>query len=334
MKKIILLTVLSTALFLAAGESYTFHLLSDLHLGSADTFHPTRFKGNKQRMALTMPSYKKMFARINKSMPDTKFLIQLGDLVEGNAKGSKEHQQQLNEAISLLKECCPYPVYHTMGNHEPYGLGAAEALDAVLLPEIARTINQKQMKFANYSFFYGEDLFIFSDYRRQAKGTKFITDTLKALKKKPRYVFIACHIPVITLTKTDLADTLAKYNAIVMSGHIHWNCLLYYTKNGNTMIQITVGSQLPPRNPDKYRAKISTTDKQVYRNYTEAQAKKMKKTDFMDYYTKEWEPYLTSFTAWSGSCVTTLHVSDAGITLTRQGSDPSVKPIVTTVLKK
>ena len=333
MKKFILLLTLAAAIHLCAGESYSFHLISDLHLGPADTYHPTRFKGNRQRADLSTPALKNMLSRICKNTPDTKFVIQLGDLIEGNTKGTAEHRKQIRSAFNLLKESCPCPVYHTMGNHEPFGLGAAEALKAELLPEIAKTINKKQINFVNYSFFHGDDLFIFSDYRRPAKGSQFITDTLKALKKKPRYVFIACHIPVTFLTRTELADTLAQYNAVVMSGHIHWNTLLHYTKNGKTMTQITVTTQLPAKNPAKQRIRISTTEKKVFRDFIEKQAKKHKKKNYMDYYTKEWEPYITSFTTYRGSGVTTVHVSDSGIILERQGSDPAGKPIATTILK-
>ena len=333
MKKITLLLALSAVMYLCAGESYSFHLLSDLHLGPADTYHPTRFKGNRLRADQTTPALKNMLIRIHKNTPDANFVIQLGDLVEGNTKGTPEHRQQLQTAINLLKECYPCPVYHTMGNHEPFGIGAAEALNAELLPEIAKTINQKQLKFVNYSFFHGDDLFIFSDYRRPAKGTQFITDTLKALKKKPRYVFIACHIPVTFLNRTELADTLAQYNAVVMSGHIHWNTVLHYTKNGKTMTQITVNAQLPPKNPAKQRIRISTTDKKVFRDFIEKQAKKHKKKNYMEYYTKEWEPYISSFTAFRGNGVSTIHVSDKGIFLERQSSDPAGKPITTTILK-
>ena len=275
MKKIILLFVLSAAIQLCAGESYSFHLLSDLHLGPADTYHPTRVKGNRQRADLTTPALRNMLMRINKLTPDTKFVIQLGDLVEGNTKGTPEHRKQLRTALDLLKGCFTCPIYHTMGNHEPVGQGAAEALNKELFPEIARTINKKQIKFVNYSFFHGDDLFIFSDYRRPAKGSQFIINTLNALQKKPRYVFVACHIPVTLLTKTEMADILARYNAIVMSGHIHWNTLLHYTKNGKTMTQITVNSQLPPKNPEKQRVSISTTDKKVFRAFIEKQAKKL-----------------------------------------------------------
>ena len=99
------------------------------------------------------------------------------------------------------------------------------------------------------------------------------------------------------------------------------------------MTQITVSTQLPAKNPAKQRIRISTIDKKVFRDFIEKQAKKHKKKNYMEYYTKEWEPYITSFTTYRGSGVTTVHVSDNGIILKRQGSDPAGKPITTTILK-
>ena len=109
MKKIALLLTLSAALYLCAGESYSFHLISDLHLGPADTYHATRFKGNRQRADLSTPALKNMLSRICKNTPDTKFVIQLGDLIEGNTKGTAEHRKQIRSALDLLKESCPCP---------------------------------------------------------------------------------------------------------------------------------------------------------------------------------------------------------------------------------
>jgi hypothetical protein len=49
MKKLAAIFLLLTVFLLSAGESYTFHLLSDLHPGAPDTYHPTRFKGDIHR---------------------------------------------------------------------------------------------------------------------------------------------------------------------------------------------------------------------------------------------------------------------------------------------
>lgn len=331
MKKIYLLLLLFlTVSLLPAGETYSFYLLSDMHLGAPETYNPKRFRGDIHRAQKALPAYEKMFAHMMKEGKDAKFVIQLGDMVEGNTKGEKEHTRQLTEAIAFLKKNFQIPVYHVMGNHDPYGPGGVAASKAVLLPEIAGQLKKKDLTAANYSFYQGDDLFIVTEYSKKAKGQEFITRTLKSLKKKPRYIFIATHIPFITLTDTAFADFLAQYNAVVLSGHIHRNYLLQYTKNNKTMTQITVCSWLPGKNGDKQRARQTSTDPNVFKEYIRSQAVKFKQPAFMAVYEKLWEPYL-SFTQYAGNGYTKITVSDKGLLLLRQGSDITRKPVATTI---
>ena len=85
MKRLATIFLLLTVFLLGAGESYSFHLLSDLHLGAADTYHPTRFKGNIHRAERLMPVFSQMFSDMMKTTPDAKFVIQDG-LVKVNGE--------------------------------------------------------------------------------------------------------------------------------------------------------------------------------------------------------------------------------------------------------
>ncbi|MBR1952447.1 MAG: metallophosphoesterase [Lentisphaeria bacterium] len=330
MKKILIFVSVLTVFILAAQESYSFYLLSDLHLGAPGTYDPKRFRGNIHRAELALPAYEKMFAHMMKTGQDAKFVMQLGDMVEGNTKGEKEHTQQLSEAIGFLKKNFSIPVYHVLGNHDAYGPGGVAAYNAVLLPEMARMVNKKSLKFANYSFFQGRDIFIVVDYTRRANGKKFILDTLNGLKEKPRYVFIAIHTPLIALNGTEFADILARYNAVVFSGHIHTNYLLRYSKKGKTMTQITVSSWLPAKNAGKQYARINSRNPEVFKEHIRYQAKKFKKPSFMAVYEKEWEPYL-KMTHYKGNGYLKVTVSGKGLTLLRQGADITKKPVVETL---
>ena len=335
MKKLAAIFLLFTAFLLSAGESYSFHLLSDLHLGAADTYHPTRFKGDIHRAERVMPVFSQMFSDMMKVTPDAKFVIQLGDLIEGNAKGQKEHEKQINEAVAFLKKSFPCPVYHTMGNHEPYGIGNAEAIKTAFMPEIAGTIGKKQLKFANYTLSFKDDLFIFADFRNAAKSHEYILNTLKNLKKKPRYIFIAVHMPLVTrLTDTKLVDELSKYNVIVMSGHIHRNLLIHYVKNGNSLTQITVCTKASVSDVKNQQMKLSSQDKKTFRDFILYQATKRKMLSFMPDYDKDWAPYISSFASCYGNGFATLHVSDSGVYLKYHGPGIAAPAVTLPVIKK
>ena len=230
----------------------------------------------------------------------------------------------------MLKKSFSIPVYHVKGNHDAYGPGGEVASRKVLMPEMAKMAGKENLAYANYSFFHGKDLFIIADYTRRSGGEAFIIKTLKSLKEKPRYVFIAIHTPLIALNGTELADFLAQYDAVVLSGHIHTNYLLQYTKNNKTMTQITVSSWLPAKNSDKQRARLVSKDPGVFKEHIRYQAKKFKKTAFMSVYEKDWEPYL-SMIQYKGNGYMQIHVSDQGISLQMQGSDITQKAVSTAV---
>ena len=320
-------------LLVAAGESYNFYLLSDTHFGTAETYstdpgNKLRYRGDVKRSDQAMPAYEQMFQHMVKtSGKETKFLIHCGDLIEGCAKGEKEYARQLTDSFALFKKHFPFPVYYIVGNHDVHGPSGKIAAQKVLRPEIARTLGKKNLKYANYTFTCGPDLFIAVDYLKQAKSEAFILGTLKKLKSAPRYLFILSHTPLIYLTSTKMADALAPYNTVIISGHIHNNLLLQYTKKGKTVTQITVSSWLSAKNAKKMQAKIVSTDKKQFKTRLTRQAEKFKKPDFIpNVYEKSWEPYL-QYTAISGNGYAQLFISDQGITLLYQGADIKSKPV-------
>jgi hypothetical protein len=253
-------------------------------------------------------------------------------LIEGCAKGEKEYARQMTDAFALFKKHFSFPVYYVVGNHDVHGTGGKIAAEKVLRPEIARSLGKKRLKFANYTFTCGPDLFIAVDYQKQAKPEEFILETLQELKPRPRYLFILSHIPLIYLTTNKMADALAPYNTIILSGHIHSNLILQYTKNGKTVSQVTTSSWLPAKNADKIQAKFVTNDKKRLKDRLTYQAKKLKKDDFIkNVYEKEWEPFL-QYTESSGNGYTQIFVSDREITILRQGANIKSKPVSTKII--
>ena len=342
MRKTFSLFFLLACVLLPAGENYDFYVISDTHFAPGETYNTApgtkfRHRGKTDRTEKVLPACETMFRYMAKNAgPNTKFLIHCGDLVDGFAKNETEHGRQIKFAVDLLKKHFTFPVYYTVGNHDGHGLGGMAGLRAVLLPEMARTAGLEKLPFGNYTVTVENDLFIFTDYYRQAKGPQFIKDTLKSLTKKPRHLFVVVHCPVIHLVKTDLVDLLAKYDAVVISGHVHRNYSLAYKKDGGSVTQLTVASGLP-QNPVWMRAVITSKDLAAYKKYISEQVQKIwgqKAPGVMADWEKELEPYLADYVARRGAGYARLHVSDAGIRLEYQGGNTQTPPLFTDLVKK
>ena len=338
MKRLLTLLALAAFFVLAAGEDYDFYFLSDLHFGPEATIAANakiRAKGNVHRSDRAMPAYENMFRHMAEHADaKTRFLIQCGDMVEGDAKGEAEHRAQLDLALGLLKKYFKFPVYHVLGNHDARGEGGPEAIRAVLLPDLAKTLGRDSLNDTSYTVAVGDDLFVFADYAETREGWPFLRKTLGLLEKRPRYLFVVIHVPVVHLVKPPIVDLLAKYDAIVLSGHVHTGYAVVYRKDGGTLAQVTVSSCLPA-DVAKLRGGISGSGPDACRAYMEKVAKgRYKPESLMKKYDAEWAPYLSGYTAFKGSGFLKIHVSDGGVRLEYQSANLQNPPASVDLLQK
>lgn len=338
------LTALSLCAF--AGESYNFYMISDTHLGAAETYctdpaAPKKFrtKKNIHRADKVMPALKAMFEdMVKKSDENTRFLFEAGDLIEGGARDEKTHEEVLRDALSLLNSYFKYPIYMIKGNHEAYGMGGEEAYRAALLPEIAKTIGQDKLDCANYTVTVGEDLFIFLDgyCGSRKKPWEFAGKILDGLKEKPRYVFVAMHNPVIPShwdqeTIRAFRDRLLEYNAVLLCGHCHRNTVTVFEKNGKKLVQITVSSFLEPNKKGEIRPAENTKDTMV-ENYRKSLTARWKKEAFIPEFDREWAQYITDYRNFGGAGYARIDVSDSGITIDYQSRVLTQPPLTFRIL--
>ena len=333
MKKFTALLILSLlSLAVLAGESYNFFMISDTHLGAAETFCtdpsvPKKFRSKKNihRADRTMPALEAMFGDMaKKSDEKTRFLFEAGDLIEGGCRDEKTHEDVLRDALALLKKYFKYPVYMVKGNHEAYGMGGEEAYRAVLLPEIAKTAGQDKLDYANYTVTAGEDLFIFLDRfsGKRAKPWKFAEQVLDGLKEKPRYVFVGIHEPIIPshwdqAEIRPLLDRLLEYNAVLLCGHCHQNSITVFEKDGKKLVQITVSSVLDTESKGLLHPAGNTKD-QMLEKYRKSLVKRWKKEAFLPEFEKEWAPYITDYRNFGGAGYAKISVSGKGISIDYQ----------------
>ena len=178
------------------------------------------------------------------------------------------------------------------------------------------------------------NLLVFSDFSEVVKDWPFLRETLKSLEKRPRHLFIVTHVPFIHLAKRPIVDLLAKYDAIVLSGHVHAGYAVVYRKDGGTLAQVTVSSCLPT-DVAKLRGGISGTGPDACRAYMEKVAKnRYKPESLMKKYDAEWAPYLSGYTAFKGSGFLKIHVSDGGVRLEYQSANLQNPPASVDLVKK
>ena len=340
LRKLLFLTFLCTVFAVLADDRYNFYMISDTHFGRASSF-PKKWDGPKKyripprpnRADTAMPVYEAIFKDISKKADaKTKFLLECGDFVEGAAINGDIHKQELQFAIDFIYKHVKIPIFHVRGNHDNYGPGGDEAFNSTMLPVIAKRAGKKEMKYANYAFPCGKDYFIVLDYLTQSNWKGFLKETLASFKKPPRYLFVAIHTPFIShwnpVITGEICDLLLPYNTILLSGHIHCNSIIKYTKNGKSLMQVTTSLQLPERPKGTSVCKKHRQTLEQYKTGTLKRVKNPRIRKAME----KWMPCVTEFTLVQGTGYLKFDVSDSGVDAYFQGSNLASKPYKVSII--
>lgn len=171
---------------------------------------------------------------------DTRFVLQLGDLIQGDCNDDGVHRRMLDDGLAAVRGPYPadLPFLTVMGNHDfrgsPKGrttyFGWAQAL---LSKEVGKPVS-----YPLFSFRVDDDRWIFCDFERV--DLRAVAREIEA-DKDARYVFLVTHGP---FTASDgkswrwrlsgwtakggngqgakqLFDAVCRRRAIVLSGHTH-----------------------------------------------------------------------------------------------------------------
>lgn len=176
---------------------------------------------------------------------ETDFILQLGDIIQGDCDHVPTHKKMLDDCIKVLRK--PYPAatpfLTVVGNHDFRGKGAWEAYfdfaEPFMTAEIAKLTGNaglKRLRYPVFSFRKGPDLWIFCNF--ETRDLNPICDIIDA-DPSARRVFIATHGPFTTYPRTKsyrwrlggskqsepsrkrLYETLSRRHAVVLSGHTH-----------------------------------------------------------------------------------------------------------------
>ena len=209
--------------------------------------HPNRQKEFDRNAAMWQDICKRILASSSAvRRPDAAFMLQLGDLVQGDCEDNELHQQMLGEATGLLEAAYPkLPIVSACGNHdirEGHRVrAAAKAYAGFMIPYASRQLaafTTNGVTSTTYGFRCGRDLWIVLDFNF---GKRDVGIVRKLLADNPevRYTFVATHGPVFPLglskdyrsfylgekkndeLRREMRALLAARNAIVLAGHVH-----------------------------------------------------------------------------------------------------------------
>ena len=187
--KIRILTLLAAAAFFAGcnapvgnavkmdgKDDYRLTVLGDIHF-DGKAYHiadpdPESMHGAKERnrniaMWENGSSDALLAAASQQSCKDTPFVIQLGDLTQGDCDNAELQDKAFYDAVARLKQHFPgRKTLSLVGNHDVRGLAdAPESADRVFVPLMKAELGVPvEMDGTNYALRYGKDLYIFYDY--------------------------------------------------------------------------------------------------------------------------------------------------------------------------
>ena len=197
---------------------------------------------------------------------DTRFVLQLGDLVQGDCDDAPTHRKMLEDCVRLMRKPYPagLPFLTVIGNHDFRGKGARKAyLDFVepfIEEEIAKLADggmRRPAKYPVFSFRLGGDLWVFCDF--EMKNLDPVSDAIDA-DPGARHVFLVTHGPFTTspggwgfrwrlggrkesvASRVRLYETLSRHRAVVLSGHTHSTNFYRYANARGGFSEFTVNS--------------------------------------------------------------------------------------------
>ncbi len=248
--------------------AYEVIVLGDLHY-DAPEFHEREASGSESSGGKTTYKIKgwqpeqtpaMLDAAAERMAPDTAFVVQLGDLVEGYAGNADVGYKRFAPAVAELKRRFPLPLYLVKGNNDA-ALNGGQAFDDIMLPIMSEEFKpDKPLETrADHTLMHENDLYIFFDGIKP--DVEFVERSL-AEHPDARNVFFLTHYPVLPALRNQFADDivlgrpdrsdprrkllklLAGRNAIVLCGHIHRTTLTRYRDENGQITQLSSYSRV------------------------------------------------------------------------------------------
>lgn len=195
---------------------------------------------------------------------ETSFVLQLGDIIQGDCDDAPTHRRMLDDCIRMLRAPYPegIPFLTVMGNHDFRGKDARKAYLDFAGPFMSDEVEKLSgtrpgsVAYPVFSFRLGADLWVFCDF--ETKDLEAICDAIES-DPGARHVFLVTHGPFTTFAKTAsrwrlggskaceamrprLYETLSRRRAVVLSGHTHTTNFYRHENRFGGFSEFTVNS--------------------------------------------------------------------------------------------
>ena len=285
----------ATEAFAADRGKYSVVILGDTHYDAPDPdkYHadytdpnPTReanhrkeFVRNADMWDVRCPALVNRAARLVDD--DTRFVLQMGDLIQGDTATAAAHTAFLADTFDLLKQgVAPnLPFVTVAGNHDLRGNDDAVAKKAYADYKPARLSKElgKPIQDTTFRFDVGDDAYIVLNFT-QADVARI--EQLLRGAEGARHTFVVVHSPVfpydsasywwwILLGSRDdkraeerrhVRRLLASRQAVVLCGHTHKTELLDWYGDGGRITQMTMSSVWAKESQGAWTEKVSSPD--------------------------------------------------------------------------
>ena len=253
----------TTQAFARDESSYSVVILGDTHYDAPDpekyhagytdpnpereANHRKEFVRNADMWEARCPALVKRAARLVSD--DTRFVLQMGDLIQGDTATAAIHAAFLADAYDLLKkEVSPKRNFITVtGNHDVRGNDDAVAAQAYRDYMTARLSKEmgKRMQDTNFLFPAGDDSYLVIDFTHPDVER---IEQLLAESEGARHTFIVVHCPVFP------------YDSAVLCGHTHKTELLDWYGDGGRITQMTMSSVWAKESQGTWTEKVSSPE--------------------------------------------------------------------------
>ncbi|MBR0240684.1 MAG: metallophosphoesterase [Bacteroidales bacterium] len=209
---------------------------------------------------------------------DTRFVFQMGDLIQGDTADEATHRLFLDDTVNLLKNAIApsLPFITVAGNHDVRG-NDDDVCYAAYKDYMAGRMSKelgKEITDINFIFRSGPDAFVVIDFNRpDVKKIKSLLEEARGA----RYVFVIVHGPVFPFDednfyfwyllgsrhdshaaeRREIRALLASLNAIVLCGHTHTTEFLDWRGDGGRITQMTMNSVWDDEAKGSYQIKAS-----------------------------------------------------------------------------
>ena len=250
--------------FRRSGESYSVAVLGDTHYDAApDTTyhlnfriafdgtgkHPKRFQEFVRNAKMWAGPSRDILAASGKCVtPDTRFVLQTGDLVQGDCRNFKVHKKMLRDTTDFMKSVYPkdLPFLSVCGNHDiRHGEDGNDNAAVKPYGEFMVPFSREQLggmargtvEDTTYGFRCGPDLYVMVNFNQGAASVPTVRRILEE-NADVRYTFVVTHggvypfdswdcrwfylgDPKLDEARREMRALLASRNAIVLCGHTH-----------------------------------------------------------------------------------------------------------------